>query len=307
MDMRDAWLVDAQRALIGSRGTTVTVTVAMPGAAEPLTFEATRDAIDFPPLVSLRSALLPDGVGYIALLDLYGDDLTVEFRRHLEDLRAQGATALVLDLRDNGGGAFRNALTVASEFAEPGTELWRSRSRGITSRLTSLSRRPVDLPLVVLVNARTVAVAEAVAASLQHLGRALVVGERTYGLAAQIQSFPLADGGEVTVKTGEWLLPDGSSIEGVGVTPDVWAPDARRPTTVLASGRGARAGQVVELSIDGVLVARAVATDEGFELVGVATGGAYEAATADGPDPAGDPALAAAVEAVKAARARAAE
>jgi len=141
---------------------------------------------------------------------------------------------------------------------------------------------------------------------LQAEGRAVIVGEPTAGKATSTPFYPLDDGGEVVLAHSDIRPMNGKRIEGVGVSPDVLAPDLRGSALVAASGSGVRPGHVVELVVDGVVVASTVAGVDGFDLVGVVGGGPYVPA---GPAPhlGSDPALVVAFEEAKRLREAAAE
>lgn len=285
-------------AIVGPAGTTVSILVERHRQAEPLEFLVERGTI---PLDIASSALLPGDVGYLALYTFFYQDAYGEFRRHLRELQAAGATALVLDLRDNSGGLAREGLKVLDEFLGVGNA-WTLTTRGTSVTELTRTMRANDIPLVVLVGPRTISMGELLAASLQASGRALVVGEPTAGKGTMYTSLPLADGGTLNVATSEFRADASQPIEGVGVQPDIWAPDTRYPTLAVAGGFGARAGQVVELSIDGVVVASTVADEDGFMLVGQASAGTLTGADDKTVDLENDPALQVAVEAVKRVR-----
>lgn len=286
--------------IAGRAGTAVRLLVGRPGHTGPITFEIIRGQIEAEPPEPVTSRLLGDGVGYLSFADFEEPDLGRLVRERLTDLKEAGATALVLDLRDNVGGSTAVAREVLSEFlyAKP---LWTFSARG---RRTGEDRSGFTpswappMPLVVLVNARTYSMGEAAAAVLRLHERALVVGERTWGNGVETRTVDLSGGGALTYAAYELLLPGGQSLEGVGVVPDVFAPDARWPSMIVARGNGAQAGQLVELTVDGVVVARAIAGESGFDLVGTTTGGPYTSPASSIPDPATDPALRAAIATV---------
>lgn len=272
VDARPMSAGDAATAIVGPAGTTVSLVVARPGAADPLRFDVERARVRWPAAAIAESTMLPDQVGYLALHTFDGDTVHEEFKEHLRGLQAAGATALVLDLRDNTGGQIEQGRQVISELMPYGV-VWKHRFEGATRDVMSVAgRRPIDWPLVVLVNATSISTTENLTFALQASGRALVVGEGTGGKGTTTLDFPLSDGSLLTLAVGELALPDGTSLEGVGLTPDVWAPDTRWPNTVVASGTGAREGQLVELSIDGVVVASTVAGDGAFDLVSLEPG-----------------------------------
>jgi carboxyl-terminal processing protease len=134
---------------------------------------------------------------------------------------------IVLDLRGNPGGLVEEAVAVASVFLDGGPVVTYER-RGSRSRtLDAASGGDEATPLVVLVDQGTASAAEMLAASLQDRNRAVVVGSRTVGKGSVQEPLRLSDGSALSLTVGRYLTPSGTSVEGVGVEPDVFVrPDA---------------------------------------------------------------------------------
>jgi len=137
-------------------------------------------------------------------------------------LLAQGAEALILDLRDNPGGFLDQAVGVADLFLPQGEVLTQ---RGIDGQ--SLAHRSNNgdaaetVPLVVLINDGSASASEIVAGAIQDMERGVLIGEQTFGKGSVQQQFNLSDGGLLRVTTAAWFTPNGNTISGVGITPDV--------------------------------------------------------------------------------------
>ncbi len=261
----------------GPKGTDVTLVMTRPGEAEQLTFVIERSTIQ---IVDVASAMLPGGVGYIALTSFNNQRLHEQLVEHLDKLIAQGATSLVLDLRDNSGGLLNQAVLIADDFLSKGDIVFQ-RSRGVTQRYASADPKAYDLPMVVLVNENSASASEIVAGALQENGRALVVGEPTFGKGVAQSVLSLSDGGQLRYVSFEWLTPDRRSIAEKGITPDVKAPDTRYPRTIVADGQGLHEGQTVDLVVDGQVVGSAVAGEDGkFNIL--ALGGVREVSEVQG-------------------------
>lgn len=261
----------------GPKGTDVTLVMTRPGEAEQLTFVIERSTIQ---IVDVASAMLPGGVGYIALTSFNNQRLHEQLVEHLDKLIAQGATSLVLDLRDNSGGLLNQAVLIADDFLNKGDIVFQ-RSRGVTQRYASADPKAYDLPMVVLVNENSASASEIVAGALQENGRALVVGEPTFGKGVAQSVLSLSDGGQLRYVSFEWLTPDRRSIAEKGITPDVKAPDTRYPRTIVADGQGLHEGQTVDLVVDGQVVGSAVAGEDGkFNIL--ALGGVREVSEVQG-------------------------
>jgi hypothetical protein len=190
---------------------------------------ATRGPYYFPPL---ESRVLADGVGYLRLADFVisgttlpnGTELLSDLDRRLDELDAQGAQALVLDLRNNGGGSVQTADALLGRFLPDTSRSVREFDhRGHeTFELASGRLHPRQLPMAVLINGGSASASEVTAVALHDAHRAVLVGQRTAGAVASSELLPLPGGGglqiAVAAATG---AESGADLDGVGVTPDV--------------------------------------------------------------------------------------
>jgi carboxyl-terminal processing protease len=220
-------------ALTGSDGTSLTLSVDR--GSGPLTIAATLGTYYFPPL---DSRLLPDGTGYIHLADFVfsgaalpdGAEVLTDFDRRLDDLDAQGARGLILDLRDNGGGSVQTADELLGRFL-PDTVLSARESdeRGHESyEIVSGRTRAHQLPMAVLINGRSASASEVTAVTLRNAHRAVLVGERTAGAVAASQLLPLPGGAGVQIAVAAATAADPNvALDGVGVAPDVAVTQSR--------------------------------------------------------------------------------
>ncbi|MDR9391337.1 MAG: S41 family peptidase [Trueperaceae bacterium] len=263
-DVEKATTSDVVDLVRGPRGTVVDLTMRRPGAAEPVTFSIRRDTIE---IVDVASTMLENDVGYLTIRQFGSQRVHDQLVEQLSDLQMQGAEALVLDLRDNPGGLLTQGILVADEFLREGDIVFQ-RARGVTQRIASADPDGVDLPMVVLVNDNSASASEIVAGALQENGRALVVGEPTFGKGVAQSVTSLADGGQLAFTAFEWLTPARETIAQQGIEPDVRAIDKRFPNTLSLEGGGADPGQTIEIVVDGEVLGNAVANDDGeFELV----------------------------------------
>ncbi len=243
----------------GPGGTVVELVMRRPGQEEPVEFAITRGTIQ---IVSVETALLDNNVGYVALTTFANRQLTEQMTAAIDGLILDGATSLVLDLRDNSGGFLDQGILVADAFLNTGDIVFQ-RSRGVTQRIASADPNWYDLPMVVLVNQNSASASEIVAGALQDHGRAVIVGEQTFGKGVAQNVLPLSNGGQLIYMSFEWLTPDRRSISTEGITPDVAAIDDRFPQIISATGQGGREGQVIELVVDGVVMGSTTVNDEG--------------------------------------------
>lgn len=243
----------------GPKGTVVNIIMLRPGEEEPVTFNIERGTID---IVSVESTVLDNNVGYLRLTTFANQRLYDQMVEHITDLKEQGITSLILDLRDNGGGLLNQGILVADEFLSEGDIVFQ-RARKVTQRIASADENAFDLPMVVLVNKNSASASEIVAGALQENGRALVIGEETFGKGVAQNVISLSDGGQLAYVSFEWLTPERNSIAGVGISPDIYADDNRFPDVISLEGQGADPGQKLEVSIEGEVIGTAVAGDDG--------------------------------------------
>lgn len=243
----------------GPQGTTVELGMFRPSENRVLYFSVVRDTIE---IISVESTVLPENVGYVSITTFANQRVTDQLREHLARLQAEGVSALILDLRNNGGGLLTQGIQVADLFLGEGDIVFQ-RSRGVTQRLASASPDFIDLPMVVLVNRNSASAAEIVAGALQDNGRALVIGEETFGKGVGQSVSQLSDGGQLVLLNFEWLTPNRRSINQQGIIPDIIAPDELLPSIITLEGDGARPGQVIEIVVDGEVIGQAEVDERG--------------------------------------------
>ncbi len=205
----------------GETGTTVTLTVRHPGAAEPVDIDIVRADILLPSVV-YRLVEQDPTVGYIQLSRFSGESGN-EVGAAIQALQAEGATRLILDLRQNGGGLRDAAVDVADHFLDEGPVLFlQSQSEGErVFNATADTAAPTE-PLVVLVDGGTASASEIVAGALQDRGRATLIGSsKTFGKGSVQLVFDLTDGSSVHVTSARWFTPNHNQLDQAGLEPDV--------------------------------------------------------------------------------------
>jgi carboxyl-terminal processing protease len=199
----------------GPTGTRVTLHVRR--GSQELDATVTRADFQSPSVESVR---LEGDLLYLRVYD-FGDATEREFDTQLT-AGLPGARGVVLDLRDNGGGFVNAATAVISRFLGSG-EAFEERGRDgkINRTDVSGSHPATKMPLVVLVNGNTASASEIVSGSFQAHGRARLVGTKTFGKGSVQVDYRLADGGDLHLTVEHWYLPDGRSVDRVGLAPDV--------------------------------------------------------------------------------------
>ena len=203
----------------GPEGTDVSLGIDRSG--DSLDFTITREEIDLP---NLQATLREDDVGYIQLFG-FARGAGDQVRDEVSEMLDEGAEGIVLDLRNNGGGLFSEAVEVASVFIEEGdVVIYREASDEETS-YEAEGDAFEDVPLVVLVNEGTASASEIVAGALQDQERATLIGTTTYGKGSVQEVVRLRDASALKLTTAAYLTPEGRDINGKGIAPDVEVSD----------------------------------------------------------------------------------
>lgn len=197
---------------------------------------------------SVSSGMRNENVGYIKVRQLGRESATL-VSDAVKELSGKGATSFVLDLRDCPGGYLTQAVEVASIFQNSGVVVQIRTNEGVTTR-SATGSPATSAPLAVLVNGNTAAAAEVIAASLQDNDRAVVVGRTTMGKGTVQLMRELSFGGAISYTVAEYLTPQGRSLNGAGVSPNV----------VAGSGSASGAGQDIQLNL--AIEAVAVRTED---------------------------------------------
>ncbi|MCC7208625.1 MAG: S41 family peptidase [Anaerolineae bacterium] len=213
----------------GPAGTSVMLSVLRGDVDGPIDVPITRARItrEF-----VSSALFEGEIGYIAITQ-FAAPVAGELTQALNQLDANNLKGLILDMRGDPGGYLDTALAVASQFLPKGTLIiQRSRpgSEEIQHQAAGNALAP-DVPLVVLLNAGSASASELVAGALQARGRATIIGEVSFGKGSVQQISGLSNGGGLRVTVSRFYAPDGTTIDKIGVIPDIyvsWTEDQAR-------------------------------------------------------------------------------
>ncbi|HQV69116.1 MAG TPA: S41 family peptidase [Thermoflexales bacterium] len=219
----------------GDAGTKIKLTVlrVKDGKAQTVDLSITRELINTPSTdwrVITQTAGLPNGPAGLIAIHQFTERTGGEVKQAIGELKAQGAKAFVLDLRDNGGGLLSAAVDVASQFIESGVVVQEKHRAGDPSTLSVTGGGlATQDKLVVLINGGTASASEIVAGALRDHGRAKLIGEKSFGKGSVQLVYDLSDGSSVHVTAAKWLTPNGISLDGNGLTPDVTVPRAAAP------------------------------------------------------------------------------
>lgn len=197
----------------GRPGTNVNLTIVRPGVDDPLHFPIKRARVHVNYVEGTRK--IAPGIGYVRLTSV-SQSAARELREAIETLHADGAEALILDLRGNPGGVLEQGVAITDLFLDRGEVVVEMRGRAPGASQTYEATRPQlwpDMPIVALVNRRTASAAEIIAGALQDHDRALVLGTTTFGKGVAYVVVELSEREALSVTTSRWYTPNGRSID----------------------------------------------------------------------------------------------
>ena len=236
--------------LKGPANTGVTVTVKR--GEDTLRFSLNRKKI------SLKNVpfygKLDEKTGYIKLSD-FTTNASAEVRNALVSLKAQGATQLVLDLRDNPGGLINEAVEIVNLFIPKGKEVVKTIGKLQQVNYTyKTNKTPVDtkIGIIVLINERSASAAEIVAGALQDYDRAVLLGQKSFGKGLVQTTLPLSFNAQIKVTTAKYYIPSGRCIQAIDYAKSRedgsagTVPDSLRKAFKTANGRVVLDGAGIE-------------------------------------------------------------
>ncbi len=214
-------LFNAVEKLQGKPGTSVTFTIRRNNATDT-DVTITRAIIHVHPV----KVKIEGDIGVIRILT-FNEDTTQEVIKAVHEIKDQIGDKLqgvVLDLRNNAGGLFNQAISVSNLFLDGGRIVAiKSRNDGVQAQ--NVEANPQDmlkgLPMAVLINSGSASSSEIVAGALQDQKRAIIVGTRSFGKGSVQTVIPLSNGGAIKLTTALYYTPNGRSIQKTGIEPDI--------------------------------------------------------------------------------------
>lgn len=207
---------DVSNAIKGQEGTNVKVTVMR--ESQELEFNITRKSIK---VKTVASQMLDNNIGYIKIAS-FDVGTANEFRDNYNKLKENNPKALILDLRNNGGGVVAEALSIADTMVEKGKVLLITTDKDGKEKVDKASQKPIiDVPVVILVNENTASASEILSGTLRDDCGYKIIGTNTYGKGVIQSIFTFKDGTGVKVTTNEYFSPNHNVINDVGIKPDI--------------------------------------------------------------------------------------
>ena len=246
--------------LRGEPGTLCIIKVERPTSDStyvPMEFKITRGTIRTNPVPYY--AMLNDSVGYIYISTFSVEGCSKEIKRAFVELKQQGASSLVIDLRGNGGGLLSEAVNVVNFFVPKGKEIVKTKGKfKQMDHAYRTTNEPIDLeiPLAVLVDGGTASAAEILSGSLQDLDRAVIIGNRTFGkgLVQTLRDLPYNSSMKIT--TAKYYIPSGRCVQAIDYSRRnadgsiARTPDSLTNVFYTAAGREVRDGGGIRPDIE---------------------------------------------------------
>jgi carboxyl-terminal processing protease len=224
MPTQQMTLTEAVQRLRGPAGSKVMLTIVRQDSPGPFQISLIREIIALKPVKALT---LERDIGYMRVAS-FSEQSGRDLQKAVQTLAAKGVKGIILDLRGNNGGLFNESIRTAELFLDEGQPIVSTASRHKNEAAQYNATHPGALsrvPMIVLVDGGSASASEIVAAALQDLRRALIVGKNTYGKGSVQTIIPLKGGSALRLTTARYVTPGGRSIDGVGIQPDLVVRD----------------------------------------------------------------------------------
>ncbi len=207
--------------LRGKPGSIVNLTIVREEEGRMLEISITRDIVK---VESLEYAtFISKGIGYIRISE-FQEQTPADFEKELINLEQGGLQGLIIDLRNNPGGLFPEAIKVAELFVPQGQLIVSTRGRLIDQNAEFISKGPIEkkaYPIIILINKGSASASEVMAGALQDHQLAVILGEQSFGKGSVQTVVPMRDGSALRLTTSKYYTPNGTAIHGIGLVPDV--------------------------------------------------------------------------------------
>jgi carboxyl-terminal processing protease len=228
-DIQGMTVSEVSTLIKGEEGTFVELTLIR--AEEELKLSVERKRINS---VVATGQLLSDGIGLITIAN-FDERCAQETIAVIQDLRSQGAEALIFDVRYNPGG-YKREMVALLDYLLPEGDLFRTVDYRGREQVDTSDASCLEMPMAVIMNLYSYSAAEFFAAALNEYDAAVTVGEKTYGKGYFQNTFEFRDGSAVTLSIGKYYTPKGVSLAGVGLTPEVEVALTEEEAALLLSG-----------------------------------------------------------------------
>ncbi len=214
-DTKDLAIDGAVNLIRGAEGSSVVLTIGRVGE-DSKDYSLVRSNIQ---IKTVSGKMLEHNIGYVRLA-MFNEHTDDDLSKQLVELEGQGMNGLILDLRNNPGGLLGESVKVANHFVPQGPVVSVAGKDGI-SKTSFSTLRGIKYPLVILVNGGSASASEIVSGAVQDTGAGTLIGTKTFGKGSVQTVIPLNDSSAIKLTIAKYLTPNGRSIHGVGIEPDI--------------------------------------------------------------------------------------
>jgi carboxyl-terminal processing protease len=225
IDLFDMDIGEAAAIVRGPAGSTVTLTIERDG--ETFEVDIVRARVE---IASVRGEILDSGIAYVRL-SRFGERTAEELNEKLVELLAENPVGLIVDVRNNPGGALTTVVDIADEFLDSGVILTERYGNGEEDIFrASEDGIAQDIPLVVLINEGSASASEVLAGAIEDSGRGVLIGAQSFGKGTVQAWIPLSNSGGLRLTVARWLTPAGTWVHESGLTPAYIIPSQESRT-----------------------------------------------------------------------------
>ena len=208
-------LTEASNKIKGEEGTKVKLEIIR--GEQVLNYEIERENVK---ISHVESEILENQIGYIKF-NTFDDGCSDEFKTELEKLKQQNMKALIIDIRNNGGGLVSESLDIADYIVEKDKTLLITVDKNNNEEIEKAEKDAIiDVPIVLITNENSASASEILAGALKDNGKATIVGKTTYGKGVIQELLTLSDGSGLKITTNEYYTPNRTKINKIGIKPD---------------------------------------------------------------------------------------
>lgn len=229
----------------GEEGSSVKLNILR--GTQSLEFEVKREKIIVNPV---EGKVIENNIGYIEFTS-FDENTANDFKTKFEELKKQKIKSLIIDLRNNGGGIVDEALKIADYIADKGSILLYEVDKNNNEKVEKSENNPIiEMPVIILTNENTASSSEILAGALKDLGKAKIVGTKTYGKGVIQQLLTLPNGSGVKITSEEYLTPNKTKINKIGIEPDekVELPEESKNKLVIEEKEDTQLQKAIEMS-----------------------------------------------------------
>lgn len=217
IDATSMEVTDLVQKIRGEEGTTVHLQVYRQGESDYLEYDIARAKVDYQ---TVSGQMYEDGIGYIYVSE-FGEDTANQFEQTIADLQSQGMKAMIVDLRNNGGGLITAVTQMLDDILPEGVVVYTQDKYGNRQDYNSSADTSMDYPMAVLVNGYSASASEIFAGAIRDYKYGTLIGTTTYGKGVVQKIIPLPEGDAIKLTVAKYYTPNGENIQGTGIDPDI--------------------------------------------------------------------------------------